>query len=440
MNGRIFYRQTAVAIAHYWQQELNISPNVHYRIREAINGPRLIVLHVIVNPRYATKIMAMSEALSMAAGLDKEQTIRIARGRSGALSVEIPKPGGIGENGVPTGLWYNVSITALPRRVGLRATVGLDTEHRPTLVDFSDPLTPHALIAGCTGSGKTNCQRLVVYDLASQNAPNHVQFLLIDTKKRGIGWRPFERLPHLLHSIITDDLTALKALGWAVAEIDRRAKSGQTRPRVFVGIDEAQALLEQRDFIKPIGDLAGVGREFGIHLLAALQDPTKDNLGDTTIKRNLTVRLVGKTDSPDAAKVAAGIGGTGAERLIGAGDFLLVQPDGVRRLTTALLTRKDVARLPTAERVGYLDLAEYEDIDHVLSQADNQSKADPLEPAHVAYALVYPEASQRELNREFSIGFPKIRRVQAFAQDVLAELEKLGFSICNGATVQRLGE
>jgi hypothetical protein len=85
LNGRIFYRQTATAIAHYWQQELNISPNVHYRIREAINGPRLIVLHVIINPRHTAKIMAMSEALSMAAGLDKEQAIRIARGRAGAL-------------------------------------------------------------------------------------------------------------------------------------------------------------------------------------------------------------------------------------------------------------------------------------------------------------------------------------------------------------------
>ena len=162
----------------------------------------------------------MSEQLSTAAGLNREASIRIDRGRAGALAVETPKP---------EALWYNVKITALPRRRWLRATLGLDNEHRPTLVDFSNPLTPHALIAGTTGSGKTNAQRLVVYDLASQNSPADVQFVLIDTRKRGIGCRPFQHLPHLLHPVITDDPTALRALSWAVAEVDRRAPS-QDRP------------------------------------------------------------------------------------------------------------------------------------------------------------------------------------------------------------------
>jgi len=88
LDGRTFYRQTTIAIAHYWAQELNIRPNVHFRIREAINGPRLIALHVIVNPRYTKRIMGMAEELSQAAGLDREHSIRIARGRAGALSLE----------------------------------------------------------------------------------------------------------------------------------------------------------------------------------------------------------------------------------------------------------------------------------------------------------------------------------------------------------------
>lgn len=448
MDSQTFYQHATRAIAAYLAQELNINPGVHYRIRSAVNGPRVIALRVIVNPRYAAKIISMTEALSMAAGLDKEVSLRIDRGRGGALSVEIPKPGGIDANGMPTGLWYNVAITALPRRRGLRATVGLDTEHRPTLIDFSNPLTPHALIAGATGSGKTNAQRLLVYDLASQNRPEDVQFILIDTRKRGINWRPFERLPHLAHPVITDNATALRALAWAVAEIDRRAHSGRTTPRVFVGIDEAQSLLEDDSFVNLISDLAAIGREFGVHLLAALQNPTAKQLGDTNIKRNLTTRLVGKTDSSDAAKVAAGVGGTGAERLMGAGDFLLVQPDGTRRLTTALLTERDTARLPRVESVGYLDLEQYDDVDRTLDQADNQSKADPLEPEQVAYALAYPDISQRELYRQFSVGFPKIKRVLEFASAVRAELANLGYSVrnvppapgCNGATVQRIEE
>lgn len=417
MNGKRFYYRTANAIAHYWAQELEIRPNVHYRIRGAVNGPRVIALHVIVNPRYAAKIMGMSEQLSMAAGLDRETTIRIDRGRAGALSVEIPKP---------SELWHNFPITALPPRRGLRATVGLDVEHRPTLVDFSDPLTPHAGIFGTTGSGKTNAQRLLVYDLASQNEPGDVQFILIDTRKRGSGWRPFYHLPHLLHPVITDDGTALRALAWGVAEVDRRAKSGRTCPRVFVCLDETQALLDQEQFVKPIADLSAVGREFGIHLLAAMQNPTAKQLGDTAIKRNLTTRLVGKTDSADSARVATGIGGTGAERLIGAGDFLLVQPDGVRRLTTALLTEGDTDRLPRAESIGYIDLAQYEDVDHVLDVVDVK-RADPLEPDHVLVALATGRGITW-LAKKLGIGSTKARRVKEFADAIREAGIKRGYT------------
>jgi S-DNA-T family DNA segregation ATPase FtsK/SpoIIIE len=188
-------------------------------------------------------------------------------------------------------------------------------------------LTPHALIAGTTGSGKTNVQRLIVYDLALQNAPADVQFLLIDTRKRGSGWAPFAGLPHLAHPIITDDVTAARALGWATAEIDRRAAERRNTPRVFIGIDEAQALLEQEALIRPIVDIAGTGREFGVHLIAATQNPTAKQLGDITLKRNLSARLVGKVDGATAAHVATGQEGTEAHKLTGAGDMLLVTPD-----------------------------------------------------------------------------------------------------------------
>jgi S-DNA-T family DNA segregation ATPase FtsK/SpoIIIE len=362
-----FYQQTASAIADYLWQELKIHPRrSDYRIAAATSGPRVLSLSILVNPRYAPKIMGLTQQLSMAAGLDPSEAIRVARGKRGSLALEIPKP---------RWMWYNVPVTALPPRRGLLASVGLDGEHRPALVDFSNPLTPHCLIAGTTGSGKTNTQRVLIYDLAKQNRPDAVRFLLIDTRKRGSAWLPFAHLPHLAHAIITEDDEALRSLAWAVAEIDRRATSGQRRPRVFIGIDEAQALLDRGEFVKSISDLAAVGREFGIHVLAALQNPTAAQLGDTSIKRNLTTRLVGRVDSAQAANVAAGVKGSGAELLTGAGDMLLVLPTGIRRMTAALLTEQDTGRLPRAEQVSSLDLGEYEDVDYVLEQANNAASA-----------------------------------------------------------------
>lgn len=423
----LFYQNAANGIIQYLKQELRLSPQQHYAIQVPFNGPRVLTLHLTINPRYANKIMGMATELSMAVGLDREYSVRIDRGRGGALAIEIPKPKII---------WYDVSVTNFKPRRGMRAVIGIDNDKRVTTIDFEQPLTSHALIAGSTGSGKTNAQKLFVYDLAWQNEPDQVSFVLIDTRKRGVNWRPFAHLPHLAHPIITDETVALKVLTWGSAEIDRRSTSGQQRPRTFFFVDEAQALLERDEFIKPIADIAAVGREVGLHLILSTQDPNKKQLGDVAIKRNLGIRLVGRVHDPTAAYVATGQQKTGAEKLIGSGDMFLVQPGDMRRVATAHITDKDTRHLPRAEMTHHLDLDEYEDPAHVVDQADNQRKvrADPLDPAQFAYALAYPETSQRSMNERFSIGFPKIKRVQKLACDVLRELEKLGFCVCNGAT------
>jgi len=417
MDAKTFYRSTANSIAAYLRQELDIMPGYHYKVQNATSGPRVLALAVNINPRYASKIASMSQALSMAAGLDRDVHIRIRRGNRGMLAIEIPKP---------RALWFNVSLANLPRRRGLLTPVGLDCEHRPALVDWADPLTPHTLIAGTTGSGKTNAARLLVYDLAVGNESHEVEFVLIDTRKRGTAWRDFADVPHLGHPVITDDETALRALCWAVAEIDRRAGNGKRKPDVFIGIDEAQDLLDKAEFVKLIGDVAATGREFGVHLLAALQNPTAAQLGDTSIKRNLTTRLVGKVDSGQAAAVACGVRETGAEYLTGAGDMLLIQPAGIKRLTAALLTEKDIGKLPRIERARQLDLDGYEDPDHVLDQADNGGKvrADDLDPAHVAVALVAERGITWLANR-LSIGSAKARRVLEFADRLRDELKAM---------------
>ena len=291
-----FYQKAGGAIGGYLWQELEIAPQTHYRVIGVLNGPRLLVMQVVINPTYARRIMSMSTELSMAAGLGKDHTIRIGRGLHGSLMLEIPKP---------SELWFNISLNQLPRHRGVKASMGIDSEHMPALVDFSNPATAHILIAGATGSGKTNAGKLLAYDLASQNDPGELSLILIDTRKKS-AWREFGNLPHSAHPIITEDATALAVLGWANAEIDRRAPSGQSKPRVFIGIDEAQVLLESDPFIKPIKTLASIGREYGIHLALLTQNPTAEALGDTSIKRNITVRLVGEWTAPRPPKSPQG--------------------------------------------------------------------------------------------------------------------------------------
>ena len=418
MSDRQFCTSVAGDVADYIWQQVKIRPGQHYRVVSATSGPRVLTLALVMNPIHAPRVIKLAEQLSMAAGLDRDASIRITRGNRGSLTVEIPKP---------AGLWYNIGIKALPRGRGLKTPIGIDVEHRPARVDFGNPLTPHLLAAGTTGSGKTNTARLFVYDLATANPPEDVQLLLVDTRKRGTAWRSFSGLPHLAHPIITDDGEALRALGWAVAEMDRRSYQGRTRPRLFISIDEAQALLEQDQFIPPIRDLAAVGREFGIHLLLATQNPTASMLGDTSIKRNLTTRLVGKVDSAQAAQVAAGVKETGAELLTGPGDQLLVSPRGVTRITTALVTEDDLATLPRSEHRRHLDLDQYDDSDHVTNQA-NASRYAPMEPDHVAAAMIH-DRGINWLARQLGIGNKRATRVKEFAGDLVAALDNLGYAI-----------
>ena len=433
MTDHTFCTNVAGAIGDYLWQELQLHPRKNdYRILAATSGPRVLTLSLLINPRYASKIIGLSEQLSMAAGLDRTATIRAARGNRGTIALEIPKP---------SSLWYNIGVQALPKPRGLKAPIGIDGEHRPVLVDFNNPLPPHLLAAGTTGSGKTNSCRLFVHDLVSYNTPDRVQLILIDTRKRGAAWSPFQALPHLAHPIISDDTQALRALAWTVAEIDRRAVGAHGRaphPHIFLAIDEAQALLDRPQFTAPICDIAAVGREFHIHLLLATQRPTAEMLGTTAIKSNLTTRLVGKVDSPQTAAVAAGIKDTGAHLLTGPGDQLLIQPSGTTRITAALITNRDTDTLPRTDQIPSLDLDPYDDIDHVLDQASNTTRrADPLDPAQLAYTLAHPGASQNQIRQQFNIGFPKTKRLQTFAAALTTALTDLGYAICNGSTVQR---
>ncbi len=95
------------------------------------------------------------------------------------------------------------------------------------------------------------------------------------------------------------------------------------------------------------------GREAGIHIIGATQKPSSAILGPL-VKANFPVRLVGRVVSSEDARVAAGIGGTGAERLTGHGDFVAVAGPGITRFQAAFISGNELvtiaSRLAAGER------------------------------------------------------------------------------------------
>jgi S-DNA-T family DNA segregation ATPase FtsK/SpoIIIE len=288
-------------------------------------------------------------------------------------------------------------------------------------VNLAGNRTPHALISGTTGSGKSVSQRLIAWNLARGAAPNSQQYLLIDGKG-GVQWHGFEREAHLAHPIIGDSAQAVRALLYSLCELDRRKATGQRTPQLFVIVDEVKEILDMDP--APVGEtirrIASLGRELGIHLVLSTQYPLVDALGGAIAKANLPLRLTGRVLSAQDAYIATGIKNTGAELLNGNGDFVLAVGSEVYRLQIAMVGDAEIAGLERSTEERHIDLDD-PDPQHIL----NVAGLEPLNPQHIGLALAYGEGIKR-LQARLKVGQERATRVREFAAVVQRVLEAHG--------------
>lgn len=119
-----------------------------------------------------------------------------------------------------------------------------------------------------------------------------------------------------------------------MGQMEKRAPSGELSPRLVLVIDELTDLIMTTPTLEAITRLTQRGRGAGIHIIAGTQKPTADAIG-SLVKGNFPTRLVGRVANSDDAKTASGAKGTGAESLLGRGDFLLCP--GAQRFQAPLL-------------------------------------------------------------------------------------------------------
>ena len=102
----------------------------------------------------------------------------------------------------------------------LTVAMGNRINNEPLLMDIAK--TPHALIAGATGSGKSVCINSILMSLLYKNHPEELRLLLIDPKM--VELAPYNDLPHLVSPVITDVKATTQSLKWAVDEMEKRYK------------------------------------------------------------------------------------------------------------------------------------------------------------------------------------------------------------------------
>ncbi len=226
----------------------------------------------------------------------------------------------------------------------LSVGLGMDISGQPKFLNLAE--LPHVLIAGATGAGKSSCINSIVTSLLMRTHPDDVRLIMVDPKRVELG--QYNGVPHLLTRVITNPKKANEALKWAVAEMDRRydqladSKSrdidgyrdkwdaGELDPDGFdrfpfivILIDELNDLMmvAGREVEESIVRIAQMARAVGIHLVIATQRPSVDVITGV-IKANIPSRLAFSVASQTDSRVI--IDGSGAEKLIGMGDMLVV--------------------------------------------------------------------------------------------------------------------
>jgi len=219
-------------------------------------------------------------------------------------------------------------------------------EYGATVLPSLNDRTPHFLVSGATGSGKSVALRSAILQL-SQDPTN--QFVLIDGKY-GESLNQIAHLPGIVGPVAIDGPGARAALGWACREMRRRYESGHHAGRIVVVIDEIQEFAGDEIIISLLKKIAAQGRAAGIHCLVATQHPTVSAFGDPAIRRNLAGKLALRVADSDASRVAVGGRLPRADHLLGAGDCYTVAPGAVHRVQGVYVDNREIAQADSGQR------------------------------------------------------------------------------------------
>ncbi len=272
------------------------------------------------------------------------------------VGIEVPntKPAGISFREIfESETWKTANA-----KMELPLLFGKDASGKELVADLAS--MPHMLVAGATGQGKSVCLNSLLCGLLMTRTPEQLKLIMVDPKS--VEFAAYAKIPHLLIPVIADNNKVVKALQWAVVEMEKRLKlftrarvrniydfnhrksftqtdmfgedtevgsnMPKTLPYIVVIIDEVADLMMQcaKVVTPPISRIAAKARAAGIHLILATQRPDAKIITGS-IKANIPGRVAFKTASSVDSRTI--LDDSGAESLIGRGDMLFKGKDGI---------------------------------------------------------------------------------------------------------------
>lgn len=406
--------------------------NIEAKVINIKKGPVVTMFEILPAPGVRLqKIVALQDniALSLAA-----QSVRIVAPIPGkqAVGIEVPN-----RHRSIVGFREIIEMKLDEwDKMAVPVVLGKDILGKAQLIDLVK--TPHMLIAGATGSGKSVCVNSLILSILYKRSYRDVKLILVDPKV--VELKLYNNIPHLLVPVITEPKKALQALQWCLCEMERRYAlldsmgvrdistynqrikerdiATEKLPYIVVIIDEFADLMATsgRELESTVARLTAMSRAVGIHLVLATQRPSV-NVITGLIKANIPSRIAFMVSSRTDSNII--IDSVGAEKLLGRGDMLYasaVDPAPVR-IQGTFISDQEVENVVNAvkeygepdyidDQVFFEDEEEGDDF-----ELNGNYDGDPLYDQALEIVIQSGKASASYLQRRLSIGYNRAARL-----------------------------
>ncbi len=412
--------------------------NIETKLLHIQHGPTFTLYELALQRGVrVSKVVNLAEDVAMNLAVANVRILAPIPGKN-AIGVEVP-------NKKRDTIGFDVMMEALKAKpYKIPMVLGKNITGDSIVIDLAK--TPHLLVAGTTGSGKSVCINSLICSVLYTKTPKEVRMLLVDPKM--VELSVYNGIPHLLTPVITEPKKTLKAMNFIVEEMERRmalfasvgarkiedynekiVEKGLLRvklPYIMVIIDEfADIMLSVgKELEASIKRITALARFCGIHLVLATQRPSADVITGI-IKSNIPTQIAFAVSNSTNSRII--IDSNGAENLLGRGDMLYNSPEfrSPTRIQGAYIDseiEKIVNFVKTQGQPDYIDESYFEDEDDDEEEDEESASSASEDMFSKAWKIVSDkgEASASYLQRRLNIGYNR-------AANLIEQMEDAGY-------------